>query len=152
MCHFIEKLQMKTEFNDESELCLSLICSSQTINPTLSVENEKLIVTISSSKETVVSTPLSICAVIDLSDSMEDYLPVLKDTLTTLVGRLRPCDKLSLISFANQAKLELDLIPIDDNGKMRANQVISQLRVWGLTNLSAGLRIALKVLAKVSSD
>ena len=152
MCHFIEKLQMKTEFNDESELYLSLTCSPQTINPTLSVENEKLIVTISSSQETVVSTPLSICAVIDLSDSMEDYLPVLKFTLTTLVGRLRPCDKFSLISFANQAKLELDLIPIDEIGKRRAIQVISKLRVWGLTNMSAGLRIAMKVLSKVSSD
>ena len=152
MCHFIEKLQMKTEFNDESELYLSLTCSPQIINPTLSVDSKKLIVTISSSQETVVSTPLSICAVIDLSDSMEDYLPVLKFTLTTLVGQLRPCDKFSLISFANQAKLEMDLIPIDEIGKRRAIQVISKLRVWGLTDMSAGLRIAMRVLSKVSSD
>ena len=146
----IAKLQMKTEFTDSSELSLSLTCTHQTINPVQFEDKEQLLVTISSSQETVISTPLSICAVIDLSDSMEDYLPVLKDTLTTLVEQLRTCDKLSIISFASKAKLELDLISIDTNGLRQALQVISQLKVWGLTNMSAGLQVAMRVLAKVS--
>ena len=101
---------MKIEFTDSIELSLSLTCTHQTITPALFEDNEKLNITISSSKETVVSTPLSICAVIDLSDSMVDYLPVMKATLTTLVDQLRPCDKLCIVSFANKARLELDMI------------------------------------------
>ena len=147
----IAKLQNKTEFTDPSELSLSLACSHQTINPAQFNNNENLFITITSSKETVVSTPLSICAVIDLSDSMEDYLPIMKATLRTLVDQLRPCDKLSIISFANKAKLELDLISMDNIGRRQAIKVISQLKVWGLTNMSAGLLVAMKVLAKVSS-
>ena len=48
--------------------------------------------------------PITICAAIDRSGSMQPHLPLLKETLLFMVQQLRPKDQLCLVTFDNKVR------------------------------------------------
>jgi Ca-activated chloride channel family protein len=83
--------------------------------------------------------PLNLALVIDTSGSMRDEnkLNSVKQAAIALVNRLRPEDRLAIISYDTQAKVVLpsSLVRVDQE----ARWLIQSLRADGGTNLGAGL-------------
>ena len=83
--------------------------------------------------------PLNLALVIDSSGSMRDEnkLDSVKQAAIALVNRLRPEDRLAIISYNTQAKVVLLSSPVRMN--QEARWLIQSLRADGGTNLGAGL-------------
>ncbi len=83
--------------------------------------------------------PLNLALVIDTSGSMRDEnkLNSVKQAAIALVNRLRPEDRLAIVSYDTQAKVVLPSSPVRVN--QEARWLIQSLRADGGTNLGAGL-------------
>ncbi len=83
--------------------------------------------------------PLNLALVIDTSGSMRDEkkLTYVKQAAIALVNRLRPEDRLSIISYSNAARVVLPSSPM--RMERDARWLIQSLRADGGTNLGAGL-------------
>lgn len=77
---------------------------------------------------------------LDLSGSMKDELPMLKNALKYLVSIMRPEDKIAVVGFASQA--DLMLRPTSAKKKAQIIQAIDTLKTSGRTNGEAGIRMA----------
>jgi Ca-activated chloride channel family protein len=79
--------------------------------------------------------------VVDASASMgqPERLPVIQKTLMLLMDKLSPVDRVSLISFANEARLHLEATSARQRDKIR--EVIDAIQPAGPTNLLAGLKL-----------
>lgn len=92
---------------------------------------------------------IDLVAVIDRSGSMQgDKMNLMKQTLDLLVKRagLKEGDRLSLVSFDREVKLELPLTGMDDTGRNAASAVVKRLHPGSTTNLSGGALKAIDVL------
>ena len=132
-----------------SMLSLSLTSSKQTITPPKKNSQLDLLCTISSYEGPGGHIPLSICVVIDVSYSMKKYMEVMKSTLNSLLDQFQPCDRLSIVTFSNNAEVKLKLTPTDHHGKSTALNVISKLEVDDMTNIEDGINNAINEFAKV---
>jgi Ca-activated chloride channel family protein len=83
--------------------------------------------------------PLNLALVIDTSGSMRDEnkLTYVKQAAIALVNRLRPDDRLAIISYSNEAQVILPSSPM--RMERDARWLIQSLRADGGTNLGAGL-------------
>ncbi|HAS47639.1 MAG TPA: hypothetical protein DCS93_44590 [Microscillaceae bacterium] len=77
---------------------------------------------------------------LDLSESMEEELPTLKNALKYLVNIMRPEDKITIVGFTSQASLMLR--PTSAKKKVQIIQAINTLKTSGKTNGEAGIRMA----------
>lgn len=86
--------------------------------------------------------PVHLVFVVDTSGSMAraDRLPLVQYTLTLLVSELEPTDKVSLVTYGNEARLILEAVPV---GKFRPRivQVIQAMRAGGSTNMIQGMQL-----------
>ena len=114
-------------------------------NSTVSTEQPsprylEVLVTASPETDTVRKRlPLNLALVIDTSGSMRDEnkLTSVKHAAIALVNRLRPEDRLAIISYNTQAKVVLPSSPV--RMEQEARWLIQSLRADGGTNLGAGL-------------
>jgi Ca-activated chloride channel family protein len=83
--------------------------------------------------------PLNLALVIDTSGSMRDEnkLTYVKQAAIALVNRLRPEDRLAIITYSNEARIVLPSSPV--RMERDARWLIQSLRADGGTNLGAGL-------------
>ncbi|CAF1094016.1 unnamed protein product [Rotaria sp. Silwood1] len=108
-------------------------------------------------------SPCDICCVVDTSGSMAvqaeiqndanekfglSQLDLVKHAIKTVIHSLEPQDRLSLVSFANSAKILFQLTKMDQDGKSSALAALERLEDNGQTNLWDGLRTGLDVLSK----
>ena len=135
--------------DDASKLVVSFASSRKIMLPARKGDELDLHFNISSS-DIPVNKPISMCFVIDISGSMEDEMLVLKDSLRALLTEFRDFDKLSIVTFSDDSEVELELTTMNEDGKPRANDVISSLEVTGLTNIEAGLSSGIDIYSKVS--
>lgn len=82
---------------------------------------------------------------------MKEHLPLLKETLQFMVQQLRGEDKLCLVTFDHEVRVELPLTGMDSSGKQLAEKAISSIKERGHTNLSGGLLAALETLYRIPS-
>lgn len=82
---------------------------------------------------------------LDVSGSMKDELPMLKNALKYLVNIMRPEDKVSVVVFGSDAKLMLR--PTSAKYKNQIMQAIDTLKSSGRTNGEAGLQLAYQWIA-----
>ena len=146
LCIFKEDLQADTniqDINTETKLSLNLTSSRQTITPATDNRKLELVCTISSSDGTGARAPLSMCVVVDVSGSMNLHMQTMKSTLKALVDMLQPCDRLCIVTFSNEGRVELKLTATDYYGKNTARNIISNLRVTGSTNIEDGISKAI---------
>jgi len=92
---------------------------------------------------------IDLVACIDRSGSMNGQkIHLMKQTLELLVTRagLTSEDKISLVTFDSNVKLELPLTSMDSNGHSIAERVIERVHPGSTTNLSGGALKAIDVL------
>lgn len=85
---------------------------------------------------------------IDVSGSMRDEnkLPLLKSSLQTLVSKLRPQDRLAIVTYASSSRVALE--STSGAEKERIMQVIDRLVAGGNTNGEAGIQTAYAIAAR----
>lgn len=84
--------------------------------------------------------PATLTFVIDVSGSMEgDKLEMVHSALDKLVNSLRPDDEVAIVTYSDDADLELEATPVAEAGAIR--DVIAGLKSDGGTNAEAGLRL-----------
>ena len=90
----------------------------------------------------------NVAFLIDVSGSMQsrNKLPLLKRSLKELVNQMRAGDRLSIITYANSARVVLSSASGTEKG--RIFKAIDQLRAGGNTNGSAGIDLAYKTLER----
>jgi hypothetical protein len=94
---------------------------------------------------------LDIVAVIDRSGSMSGLrIELVKKAVDFISKQLRPGDRLALVSYADNAKVDLPLTSMDSDGRLQCSQALETLQAGGVTNLGEGLLWGLGEL--VSSD
>ena len=79
---------------------------------------------------------------IDISGSMspDDKLPLLKKSLLVLVDKLRPTDRVSIVTYSGEVKLLLESTPVKDADKIR--KAVSKLTASGSTAGGEAMKMA----------
>ena len=86
--------------------------------------------------------PLNIVLLLDNSGSMEraDRVRIVREALTVLAKQLQPQDRVSVVSFARNARLWVDALPGDRAGELAER--VGKLTPEGGTNLEEALNVA----------
>lgn len=92
--------------------------------------------------------PSNIVFLLDVSGSMSDYdkLPLIQDAFTLLAENLRPCDRISIVTYAGQD--EVVLSGADGNDIEKVKVAINNLTANGGTNGSSGIITAYDLAEK----
>eukprot|EP00127_Corallochytrium_limacisporum_P004603 Clim_evm17s169 gene=Clim_evmTU17s169 len=105
--------------------------------------------------------PIDVICVLDISSSMDrsaamagaelnvSFLDLVRHAAKTVAHLLGPDDRLGLITFGSHATVAMDPVPMDGAGKERADAVVEAIRTAGATNLWAGLRLGLDLVAEL---
>ena len=104
--------------------------------------------------------PSDIVIVVDTSGSMGsdatsngvessglNILDIVKHAIKTIISVLDEHDRLSIVSYSDQATIIFDLLSMNAAGKTRALQLMSSLEPGGMTNLWDGLHKGLEILS-----
>lgn len=85
---------------------------------------------------------------IDVSGSMSgpDGLPLVKTSIELLLNKLQPADYVSIVSYANEQKIEL--APTNAKHKSKILSVLHSLRAGGATFGEGGLQMAYELAAE----
>ncbi|KAK1687177.1 hypothetical protein QYE76_048025 [Lolium multiflorum] len=91
--------------------------------------------------------PLDLVTVLDVSGSMRgNKLELLKLAMGFVIDNLGPADRLSVVSFSDEAIRRIRLVRMSDQGKADAKLAVQSLVARGGTNIGEGLRVAAQVL------
>lgn len=91
---------------------------------------------------------LDLVAVVDRSGSMSGQrLHLVKSAVSFMCRHLRPSDRLALVSYSDQASVDLPLCPMDAEGQAQCQDALNALQASGQTNLHEGLLWGLGELA-----
>ena len=91
---------------------------------------------------------IDVICVIDVSGSMSgEKLELVKKTLLFMVSRLDVIDRVSLITFSDDAKVKSNLICADRDGKVTLSALIKKMGTEGGTEIIAGLARSLQLLS-----
>ena len=74
-----------------------------------------------------------------------EKLDLCKKTLNLLLRELHHDDHFCLISFSDEAKVEVPMLKVCDDQKQRAMHTIEHMRVRGRTNVASALSLAAQV-------
>ena len=88
--------------------------------------------------------PVNVTFVLDVSSSMRqaDKIELMKFTLYDMVAMLRPQDEISLVTYANDARVILK--PTPGNDKTKATETVEKLKASGMTAGGAGIKLGYK--------
>ena len=90
--------------------------------------------------------PANYVFLVDNSGSMYNEMPLVIEALTGLINKLRPCDRLSLITYSGSVNTLLDGISADDKDK--AITMVKNLSASGVTNGGKAIQNAYKIARK----
>lgn len=99
-----------------------------------------------SSDEAITRAPVDIVVALDVSGSMRvEKLDLCKNTLKLLLRELHHDDRFCLISFSDEAKVEVPMLKVNDNQKRVAMHTIDHLHVKGRTNIASAISLAAQI-------
>lgn len=91
--------------------------------------------------------PLDLVICADVSGSMQGkMLQLLKDSMHFIIKHLKPWDRLSIVTLACNSKVHLNLIPMTEEGKLRAGEIINSFVAYGYTNIKQGMESSFNIL------
>jgi Ca-activated chloride channel family protein len=97
--------------------------------------------------------PTDFVVVLDRSGSMQgEPLELAKRSVEALFEGLDPDDRFALVSYANDARIDIPLTPRTPGGRSQWKWAIQQVRPGGGTNMSNGLDRAHDIIAAVTRD
>lgn len=73
-------------------------------------------------------------------------LDIVKHAARTIIATLNENDRLSVVTFSNNATVVFGLMVMNSTGKSNANSLLDQLEADGMTNLWDGLHTGLQIL------
>lgn len=87
--------------------------------------------------------PVDIVVALDVSGSMRvEKLDLCKKTLSLLLRELHHDDRFCLISFSDDAKIEVPMLKVSDEQKLNAVRTIEKMQVRGRTNIACAISLA----------
>ncbi|HEX8353694.1 MAG TPA: VWA domain-containing protein [Pyrinomonadaceae bacterium] len=89
--------------------------------------------------------PANLVFLVDVSGSMDepDKLPLVKSSLRTLAGQLRPRDRVAVVTYAGASGLALPSTTGERRGEIVS--AVERLRAGGSTNGGSGIQLAYRV-------
>ncbi|CAL4955306.1 unnamed protein product [Urochloa decumbens] len=91
---------------------------------------------------------LDLVTVLDVSGSMEGTkLALVKQAMGFVIDNLGPRDRLSIVTFSDNARRIIRLTRMSGGGKALARAAMESVAAYGLTSIGDGLRVAAGVLA-----
>lgn len=97
-------------------------------------------------------SPIDIVVALDVSGSMRvEKLDLCKRTLHLLLRELHHDDRFGLISFSEDAKIEVPMQKVNEENKQMALHAIDHLSVRGLTNMASAISLAAQMANSVTS-
>lgn len=96
---------------------------------------------------------VDICIALDVSGSMQssNKLNLCKQTTELLINELKDGDRFGLVTFADEARVDVEVEPMTAENKRNAIKKVRDLVTRGCTNLSGGLTRAITLLKDVES-
>lgn len=92
-------------------------------------------------------TPIDLICVIDKSGSMGgEKIKLVHETLEFIIENLNSEDRLSVISFNDNATREFNLCRMKEDKKHEFNKIVTNITSWGGTTISTGLEMAFKTI------
>lgn len=126
---------------------LQPILSDVNLDLNVASSQRQLSLSISALSETSPSLPLNLCLILDRSGSMGGRaLEMVKAAAGQLVDRLKPGDRLSVVTFDHQAGVIIPNQLIENSQKIK--QQINKLRSGGGTSIDEGLKLGIEELGK----
>ena len=102
--------------------------------------------------DTFARAPIDIVVALDVSGSMRvEKLDLCKKTLDMLLRELHHEDRFGLISFSDEAKIEVPIQKVDDTNKQLALHTIEHLGVRGRTNIASAISLAAQMANSVTN-
>eukprot|EP00929_Paragymnodinium_shiwhaense_P114082 TRINITY_DN82404_c0_g1_i1.p1 TRINITY_DN82404_c0_g1~~TRINITY_DN82404_c0_g1_i1.p1 ORF type:complete len:616 (-),score=115.62 TRINITY_DN82404_c0_g1_i1:279-2126(-) len=109
-------------------------------------------------------TPVDICCIVDVSDSMGSVatvqdgtgtkvshglalLDIVKHALRTIVGIMEDYDRIAIVSYATVAKIIAELTPMTATGRRTVQRRLQLMQLDGMTNLWGGLDKGIELLS-----
>jgi len=90
---------------------------------------------------------LAIAIVIDRSGSMDGVkMQQTRKATQALIDRLANDDQVAIVSYADNVQINLHLSQVEDVGRDSVSQIVNELYPAGGTNLSSGLKAAIRIL------
>ncbi|MBD1921109.1 VWA domain-containing protein [Microcoleus sp. FACHB-831] len=97
------------------------------------------------------NVPLNLCLILDRSGSMRGRpMEIVKQAAQSLIERLNPGDRISVVAFDHRAKVIVPNQVVNDTAKLK-NQIAS-LSADGGTAIDEGMKLAIEELAKGKKD
>lgn len=97
--------------------------------------------------------PTDLVVVLDRSGSMEGApLEDARDATRAIIGALRPEDRFALVTYDDEARLDLPLGLADDGSRSRWLRVVDRIDDGGSTNMSGGLDLGLSTLREAGGE
>lgn len=143
----IIRLKKKEKPSAKSDTLLVPIATVEEDKPILVTTNDSLI-----SKDELLPSdrfrPNNVVLLLDVSSSMakDDKLDLMKLALKQLVAALRPQDKITLISYADEAKVLLPTTSGDQNARIMA--IVNELHADGSTSGAKGFAASYQAIRK----
>lgn len=91
--------------------------------------------------------PLNLCLVLDCSGSMKGKpLETVKQAAISIIEKLQPGDRISLVAFNNEAKVIVPSQPVEDLEQIK--YLIDQLEADGGTAIDQGIKLGIKEISR----
>lgn len=130
---------------------LSLALNDDHLDASQETQQRQLSIAVSAANETGVSegirnAPLNLCLILDHSGSMSGRpLITVKEAAQSLVDRLNPGDRISVVAFDHHAKVLIPNQQVEDPEQIKA--LIQRLEPKGGTAIDDGMKLGIEELA-----
>ncbi len=133
--------------NLEMKISIDYYLSDAHIDANSRISQRQLSLEISAIAEsTDHNLPLNLCLVLDCSESMKGKpLETVKQAAISIVEKLQPGDRISIIAFNHEAKIIVPYQPVANI--FRIKHQINKLEAWGGTAIDQGMKLGIKQVA-----
>ncbi|EFC47613.1 predicted protein [Naegleria gruberi] len=92
---------------------------------------------------------IDLICVVDKSGSMAgSKIEMVKSTLAFMFDQLKPTDRIALVEFDSNISTSLQFTNMNESGRSKAKQVVSNIRAGSCTNLSGALFEGLRLIGQ----